>query len=163
MFISVQDYLKRITNSLEHIAAPHIEDDFARGQVLAAVFLLDNLADRVSYKEELITGEIEKCFAVIKKVTDAIKEKTGELPDELAKFLKENEDNGGGKDLKYRDLCDTMLSATIDLLFEKKNILDPKVATALSKAIMNYMAGMNMRDIGMLNISCSAKLIQAKD
>ena len=60
MFIPVKDYLKRITFALEHVAAPQIESDFARGQVLAAVFLLDNLSTRIDYKPEVITKEIEK-------------------------------------------------------------------------------------------------------
>jgi len=91
MFISTEEYLYRITYALEHVIAPLIESDFARGQLLAAVFLLDQLTDRIDYKAELVEQEIETACETIRKVVDAIEERGGETPNDLKAFLGEVE------------------------------------------------------------------------
>ena len=73
MFINTEEYLRRITHTLEHVVAPLIESDFGRGQLLSAVFLLDQLTDRIDYKAELIQQEIETGCETIRKIVDAIR------------------------------------------------------------------------------------------
>jgi hypothetical protein len=161
MFMPTTNYLKRITLALEHEAAPRIEDDFARGQVLAAVFLLDNLADRIDYKPDVIEKEVEKCCDTIKAIVEAVGDEN--LPDEIKEFMAELEGDELVKNLAFRNKCDHVLSLAIDLYFKHRDKLDPEADLELDEKIVKYITDINLRDLGMFKISCSSKLIQAKD
>ncbi len=163
MFISTNDYLKRITHSLEHVVVPEIESDFARGQVLAAVFLLDQLMDRIDYKTDLIEKEVEPCCALIKKITDTIKETTGNTSDDLVSFIEDIEKNDPGKDIKFRDKSNEMLCSAIDLFFENRLKMDPDITTELNNQILEFFGKINARDFSLFKMSTSGKLIQTKD
>jgi len=163
MFIPCKDYLKRISTALEHVAAPLIEDDFARGQVLAAVFLIDNLSDRIDYKPDLIQKEADKCCETINEVFKAVSKVTDQAPAELSEFVKDLEEKGPQPGLIFRNLCDKMLSTAIDWFFTHRDKLESKVDLEIDAMIIKYLTDINMRDLGMLKVSTSGKLIQSKD
>ena len=88
MFMSTDVYLKRIMHTLEQVVAPEVEDDYARGQVYAAIDLLHQLMDKVNYKNELIRQEIEMGSEAIRQVVRAM-EAVADPPDDLKTFLLE--------------------------------------------------------------------------
>jgi hypothetical protein len=163
MFISTTDYLHRITYALENVIAPQIESDYLRGQLLAAVYLLDQLADRVDYKADLIAQEIEGSCETIRKVVEAIDERAGEVPGDLEAFLREIDRAGCGQDLAFRRRCDEMLCAAIDSFHANRDRFDPASAHQMEGLILEHLAQIAGRDLGMLKPSTSAKLLQPKN
>jgi hypothetical protein len=162
MFISTEEYLYRITHALEHVIAPLIESDFARGQLLAAVFLLDQLTDRIDYKQELIQQEIETACETIRKIVDAIEERGGEPPDDLKAFLGEVEGEAPPRDLAFRSRCDEMLCSAIDSFYANRKKFDPASAHAMEGLILGHLTQIASRDLGMFKPSTSEKLLQSR-
>lgn len=160
MFVSAQDYVKRISHALEHVVVPQIDSDHARGQVLAAVFLLDQLIDRIEYKAGLIGQETKSGCETVKKVVQAFGDNA---PDDLLKFTEEVDRNGPGEGLEFRDQCDKMMSVAIDFFFDNKDKLDPEAAHEINGEILKQLKIIGARNIGMLKLSTSGKLIQTKD
>lgn len=162
MFISTEEYLHRITHALEHVIAPLVESDYGRGQLLAAVFLLDQLTDRIDYKEELIGQEIETGCETIRQIVKALEERAGEVPDELKAFVGGVDREGGAQDLAFRSRCDEMLCSAIDSFYANRNRFDPASAHAMEGLILGHLTQIASRDLGMLKPSTSQKLLQAK-
>ena len=162
MFISTEEYLHRITHALEHVIAPLIESDYGRGQLLAAVFLLDQLTDRIDYKAELIQQEIETGCETIRKIVDAIEERGGEAPGDLKAFLGETGRENCAQDLAFRSRCDEMLCAAIDWFYASRKKFDPTSAHALEGLILGHLTQIASRDLGMFKPSTSEKLLQSR-
>jgi len=162
MFISTEEYLYRITHALEHVIAPLIESDYGRGQLLAAVFLLDQLTDRIDYKQELIQQEIETACETIRKIVDAIEERGGETPDDLKAFLGEVEGEAPPRDLAFRSRCDEMLCSAIDSFYANRKKFDPASAHAMEGLILGHLTQIASRDVGMFKPSTSEKLLQSR-
>ena len=162
MFLSTTDYLHRITHALEHVVAPLIESDYGRGQLLAAVFLLDQLTDRIEYKAELIEQEIEESCETIRKIVDALEERAGELPKGLKAFLGESGGEGLARDLTFRRRCEEMLCAAIDSFYANRKRFDPDSAHAVEGLILGYLTRIASRDLGMFKPSTSQKLLQSR-
>jgi len=162
MFVSTGNYLKRIAYALEHVAAPRIEDDFARGQVLAAVFLIDNLSDRIDYKPDLIAKEIGQHCEVIKAVVEPLAGKAA-MPVELREFVEELDRDGMGADIDCRTRCEAMFSLAVDYFFENRGELAAEASNEINAKVVKHITGLNMRDLGLFKISTSSKLIQSKD
>ena len=162
MFISTEEYLYRITHALEHVIAPLVESDFARGQLLAAVFLLDQLTDRIDYKAELVEQEIETACETIRKIVDAMEERGGKAPDDLKAFLGEVEGKAPPRDLAFRSRCDEMLCSAIDSFFANRERFDPASAHAMEGLILGHLTQIASRDLGMFKPSTSEKLLQSR-
>ena len=163
MFITVSEYLKRITLTLEQVVAPKVESEFERGQLLAAVFLLDQLADKVDYKDELIDQEIKLCCATIKEIAGVFQQYGLDIPDDLKSFLEKLDQEGAGKGLEFRGHCNRMLSAAIQSFFTHKDKLDPAVVHKIDGIILGQFKTIGLRDMGMLKVSTSGRLIQSKE
>jgi hypothetical protein len=162
MFTSTQEYLQRITHSLEHVIAPQIESDYLRGQLLAAVFLLDQLTDRVDYKADLLAQEIEGSCETIRGIVEALDEREGEVPADLRAFASEIDQGGRGADLAFRSRCDQMLCSAIDSFFASRDNFDPASAHAVDGLILGHLAQIAGRDLGMYKPSTSEKLLDFK-
>lgn len=162
MFISTEEYLHRITHALEHVIAPLIESDYGRGQLLAAVFLLDQLTDRIEYKAELIQQEIETGCETIRKIVDAIEERGGEAPGDLKAFLGEIDRESCAQDLAFRSRCDEMLCSAIDSFYANRKKFDPASAHAVEGLILGHLTQIASRDLGMFKPSTSQKLLQSR-
>jgi len=162
MFLSAEEYLHRITYALEHVVAPLIESDFGRGQLLAAVFLLDQLTDRLDYKAELIQQEIETGCETIRKIVNALEEGDRQVPEGLGAFLDELDRQGPGKDLAFRSRCDEMLCSAIDSFFANRKGFDPASAHALEGLILAHLTQIASRDMGMFKPSTSQQLLDAR-
>jgi hypothetical protein len=162
MFISTEEYLHRITHALEHVVAPLVESDFARGQLLAAVFLLDQLTDRIDYKAELIRQEIETCCDTTRKVVNAIEEREGQVPEGLGAFLRELDRQGPVQDLAFRSRCDEMLCSAIDSFYANRKRFDPASTHALEGLILGHLTQIASRDLGMFKPSTSQKLLDSR-
>ncbi len=162
MFISLKDYLKRITYSLEHVVAPELESDYAKGQLLAAVFLLDQLTDRAEYKGSLIEQEIDLSTQSISEIIAAFEDVAIEVPAELKEFITELGDENCKKDLKLRETSEKMMGLAIEQLFANKHKLPDETAHQLNGMIIRQLNRITSRDMGMLKPSTSGKLIQRK-
>ena len=162
MFISTKEYLHRITYALENVIAPLVESDYGRGQLLAAVFLLDQLTDRIDYKAELIRQEIEAGCETIRRIVDGLIERAVEVPDDLKSFLDEVDREGRAQDLALRGRCDEMLCSAIDAYYANRDRFDPGSAQVMEGKILGHLTQIASRDLGMLKPSTSAKLLQSK-
>jgi len=162
MFISVQDYLQRISHALEHVVAPQIECAHVRGQVLAAVFLLDQLTDRIDYKAEIIRNEVEMTCANLSKLVGTMETKACQAPAEIRAFLKKLEEEGARHDLDFRNECNRMLALAIDFFFARRSQLDPALAHELEGLVLDHCVQIAARDLGMLKPSTSMKLLQRR-
>ena len=162
MFIPAEDYLQRISYALEHVIAPQIESDFARGQLLAAVFLLDQLTDRVDYKADLIRQEITWSRETIEKIVEALEEKEVGMPAELNAFRETIRRDGCGEDLAFRNRCDEMLCSAIDVYYAHRDRFDPASAHEMEERILGHLARISFRDLGMLKPSTGEKLLRIR-
>ena len=162
MFISAQDYLQRVSHALEHVIAPQIESDHVRGQVLAAVFLLDQLMDRIDYKADMVRQEIEMACGNLKKFVSAMEGKACQAPGELRAFVKKLEEDGPRHDLDFRNECSRLLSLGIDFFFAHRKALDPALAYELEGLLLDHCIQIASRDLGMMKGSTSMKLLQKK-
>jgi hypothetical protein len=163
MFMSAQDYLQRISHALEHVVAPQIESEYLRGQLLAAVFLLDQLTDRIDYKPDLIRQEIQDGCETMRMVVSVLMENGASPPDELKDFLKEVEPGTYESSLEFRNRCDGMLSMAIDLFYAHRTRLDPSVEYEVEGVLLEHLNAVASRDVGMHKFSTSLKLLQKKD
>ncbi len=163
MFISTEDYLYRITHALEHVVAPLIESEYGRGQLLAAVFLLDQLTDRIDYKADIIKQEIETNCEAIRKVVDVVEKKAGEVPRDLKVFLDEIDGGAFVQDLAFRTRCDEMLCMAIDSYFSNRDRFDSASAHEMEDLLLGSLTQIASRDLGMFKPSTSQKLLQPKD
>ncbi len=162
MFLSTEEYLHRITHALEHVVAPLIESDYARGQLLAAVFLLDQLTDRIEYKADRVEQEIEATCDTIRKIVDALKERAGEVPGDLRAFVEEAGREGAARDLTFRGRCEEMLCSAIDSFYANRKRFDPDSAHDLEGLILGHLTRIASWDLGMFKPSTSQKLLQSK-
>jgi hypothetical protein len=160
MFIPTEDYLQRISHALEHVIAPQIESDFARGQLLAAVFLLDQLTDRVDYKADLIRQEITWSSETIKSIVEALQERHAEVPAALMAFHEDLNRGASGQDLAFRNRCDDMLCSAIDAYYAHRDRFDPASAHGIEERILAHLSQIAFRDLGMLKPSTSEKLLR---
>ena len=163
MFISPQDYLKRITYALEHVVAPQIDSDQARGQLLAAVFLLDQFSDRIEYKHALIMQEIESDCETIRKIIGACKGKSSEVPQDIAAFMEKLEKGGHEADINFRNQCDKMLSLAIEYFWACCDKLDAEQVREVKGLIIKQIMKIGGRNLGLFKPSTSGKLIQTKN
>lgn len=162
MFISTEEYLHRITHALEHVIAPLIESDYGRGQLLAAVYLLDQLTDRIDYKQELIQQEIETGCEIIRKIVDSIEERGGETADDLKAFLGETDWENCAPNLAFRGRCDEMLCSAIDSFYANRKKFDPASAHTMEGLILGHLTQIASRDMGMFKPSTSEKLLHSR-
>lgn len=163
MDMPIKDYIKRISYALEHAVAPEIESDYIRGQLLAAVFLIDQLTDRIDYKPALIKQDIDSSAETIKTIVNSCGQKAGEVPEEISAFLEELDKDDYEINLKFRERCEGILSLAIEYFFNSKDKLEPAEADDLNGAIIKKLMKTATRDIGMLKPSTSNKLIQRKE
>ena len=162
MFLSTEEYLHRITHALEHVVAPLVESDFARGQLLSAVYLLDQLTDRIDYKAELVEQEIETTRETTLRIVDAIEERGGKVPEDLKSFVLEAAGEGRVRDLALRKRCEEMLSTAIDSFYANRKVFDPASAHATEGLILGHLTQIGSRDMGMYKPSTSQKLLDSR-
>jgi hypothetical protein len=162
MFLSTEEYLHRITHTLEHVVAPLVESDFARGQLLAAVYLLDQLTDRIDYRAEIVEEEIEMTRETTLKIVDAVRESGGQVPGDLEAFVREAAGEECSRDLAFRGRCEQMLSAAIDSFYANRKAFDPASAHAVEGLILGHLTQIGSRDMGMYKPSTSQKLLDAR-
>ena len=162
MFISTQEYLQRITYALEHQIAPLIESDHGRSQLLAAVFLLDQLTDRIDYKADIIKQEIETNCETIRKVVAGLEKKEGNVPAELKAFLDEIEGRAWTPDLAFRRRCDEMLSIAIDSYFSNRDRFDAASAYEMEEILLGSLTQTAARNLGMFKPSTSQKILDSR-
>ncbi len=162
MFMTTTEYLQRITHAIEHVIVPQIESDFLRGQLLASVFLLDQLTDRIEYKADFIGVEEDLSRDTMKKIVTVMEEKGIRTPDDIRTFIQVH-DGACEKTLEFRDRCDEMFCTLIKFFFAHKEKLDEDVAHEIEGLIIEYCSTINSRDLGVFKMSTSQQLIQTKD
>ncbi len=162
MFITPDLILKRISHSLEHTVTPEIESDFIRGQVLAAIFLLDQLTDRIEYKSDLLRMEIETNCATMEKIVSILEEKKIVVPDEIKTSLnKQNDDYN--VNLDARKQYDNIFSNIIKLFYANKEKLDDETCFEIKNLMIDNFEKINLRDMSLMKLSTGPKLVQKKD
>jgi hypothetical protein len=149
MFMTIDVYLKRIYHTLEHVIAPEVEDDFARGQVFAVINLLEQLAQKVEYKRDLISQEIEQGSRILKSIAEALEEARVGIPDELESFMKEVE-KSEAINLSMRNKLEEKLSLAMRLFNDNKGKLDKDKSKEVDKELRDYITKIATRDLGLM-------------
>jgi hypothetical protein len=162
MFISAQEYLQRVSHALEHVVAPEIESEYVRGQVLAAVFLIDQLMDRIDYKPELIRQEIQSSCKTAQRVLSVLMERGVNPPNEVKEFLTEVERGSYELTVECRNRCADSLSVAIDLFHAHRNRLESAVDYEMEEVLLGHLSTVASRDMGLFKFSTSMKLLQKK-
>lgn len=162
MFISAQEYLQRISHALEHEVAPNVECDHLRGQILAAVFLLDQLADRIDYKPEMIRQEAEAACKLLRRILEALRTTGSELPAEWQNFGSAVQAEPAADLLGFRNRCNEALSRAIDLFFSCRAGLTAEAAFEIDGLILEHALQVASRDLGMMKPSTSMKILQKR-
>lgn len=162
MFMSAQAYLQRISHALEHEVAPKVECDHLRGQILAAVFLLDQLSDRIDYKPEILRQEAEAACGLLRRILEALRAAGGEPPAEWERFGAAPQTDSAADLLGFRDSCNEALSRAIDLFFSSRDGLAAEDASQIEGLILEHALQVASRDLSMMKPSTSMKILQKK-
>ncbi len=162
MFLSPQEYLQRISHVLEHEVAPKVECDHLRGQILAAVFLLDQLSDRIEYKSEMIRQEAEAACGLLRRILEALRTAGSEPPAEWESLGSAIQTESAEELLAFRNRCNEALSRAIDLFFSCRAGLAAEAASEIEGLILEHALQVASRDLGMMKPSTSMKILQKR-
>lgn len=149
MFMSTEVYLKRIFYTLEHVIAPEVESDFARGQVFAVISLLEQLGSQIEYKRDIIEKDMKTGAGILREVVSALKDAGAEPPSELAKYM-DGLESGGPVSLAARDRLEEMISLAIDFFHEKGSKLESQKASEVDGLVRDFITKTATRDLGLL-------------
>jgi hypothetical protein len=161
MFMTVDLYLKRIYHTLEHVIAPEVDDDFARGQVFAVINLLEQLGQKVEYKQDLIAQEIEQGSKILSIMVAAVQDAGADIPEKITSFMKELE-SGSPAGLSKRNRLEEMLCLAIDLLHENKGLLEPERYAEVDRQVRDYITKLTTRDLGLMKPPAVDKISRPK-
>lgn len=150
MFISTELYFSRLIHTLEHVIAPEIESDRVRGQVFAVIDLIQQLADRIEYKHELVMQDIEMGSDMIRRIVRAVEEAEGDAPEELRAFLKKLDEGSAGSGLVLRQKVEEMLCLAIDFFHDDRSRMEPAAAGEVDSQIRDYIWKITGRDLGLM-------------
>lgn len=162
MFISPGVYFKRLTDALENVVAPEIESDYVRGQVFAVVDLIRQLIDRIEYKQELITQEIQITSDSVKKMLEALEQAGCDVPDELRLFTTSLEGGSIGKGLALRNKTDEIFCKALELFHQNLDKMPPETAKEVDKAIRDNIMKVVGRDLGLMKPPMIEKISRSK-
>jgi len=149
MFVSTDVYLKRLTNTLEKLIAPEIEDDFARGQVFAVIDLINQLSGRIEYKRDMIEQDITGGVGMIKKILEAVKNGGGGEDTGLEEFVRSVESGEQAVGLPLRAATEEKVCEAIAYLHENKAKMDPAGYAAIDQELRDFITKTTIRDLGM--------------
>ena len=81
---SLERLFEGISTTLRDDVAPAVDDPYVRAQVMAAVELLANLAERVEWRSDLLRDEIERVRAVLETARERTAVLDAALPNDSA-------------------------------------------------------------------------------
>lgn len=161
MFVSINDYLARIYNTLENVVAPEVESDFVRSQLFAAIALLGSLSKKIEYRKDLISGEIDAGMEIIKAISDVLKDSGIAVPENTAAFLDEFRENGLPAEVKNIRLVNDQFRLILDFLYHKKEKISSDMFIYIDNKIRGYIHDMSLRDIGFMPHVSFDKILRA--
>lgn len=162
MWISPELYLKRITQALEKTVAPEIESDLVRGQVFAVISLLQQLAERIAYKPDLIAQEIQAGGETLRSVISELAAAGSSAPGELQAFLEELDRAGADKGMGALLQVEEKLCAAIDFFFAARRQLAPETAARLDRLLRDYLTRQATRELGLTKPPNLEKISRSK-
>jgi len=162
MFMTTDLYLKRITQALEKVVAPEIESDHVRGQVYAVVNLIEQLAEKIEYKPDLIAQEIQMGCETIRQAVATVGKAAGETPAELQAFLQELDRSGPGQGLGFRNRVEEMLCQAIDFFYAQRGRMEPAAAAEVDGRIRDHITKLTTRDLGLMKPPNIEKISRSK-
>lgn len=161
MFVSIHDYIGRISNTLENVIAPDLQTDFARSQVYAVMALLGSLSKKVEYKRELIQDEVNAGTDIIKAICSILKDAEISVPTEVQVFMNELEKKGPVSDIAYIEKVNEQFRCTLDTLYQNKEKIDLETFDAMDKKIRGYIHDISLRDVGFMPTMSFDKILRA--
>jgi len=151
MFVSINTYFERIHHTLEHVVAPEIESDYARGQVSAVIGLLGELSKKIEFRIDLIHEEINMNIKILVKIIKILKDNKIPVPDNSESFIREIKCNGQYNNLQYIDKANDIFHKTIDLFNTNRDKVEPALFEKMDELIREHITKISMRDLGFLN------------
>lgn len=150
MFVSIDDYLQRIYNTLEEVIAPDLKTDYTRSQLYAVVALLGSLNKKIEYKKDLILNEIKAGKDIISFMVDVLKKNGLDAPVEISDFLNRLEENGPIADTKYIDRVNGQFRFLLDFTYEHRDKIDEDNFEEMDRKIRKYIHDISLRDVGFM-------------
>lgn len=161
MFVSINDYLARIYNTLENVVAPEVESDFVRSQLFAAVALIGSLSKKIEYKKDLILDEINAGMEIIKAISDVLKESGIDIPENTMAFLDEFRENGLAADIKNIDRVNEQFRIALDFLYDRKSEISAEMYVHIDNKVRAYIHDISLRDVGFMPHVSFDKILRA--
>lgn len=130
---SFERLIEGMTAALRHEVIPHLDSEFARGQVFGVIFMLKNLKMRAGWTKEFLGAQIE-ALAVLAKDLGAIENIPADVP-----LVSPPREGRGTPAVEARDIGDGEVAALIDWLAEQGNRLPGDALLAVNGAIDAYL------------------------
>lgn len=143
----IDTILGRINDTLENRIAPELVSPVLRGQVIAVVELLNQLAGKVEYRRDLLTEDIERARETIAMLLDVFDAARIAVPDELRAAAAPFDPATaiGGELLEARRRARASISTALELLdANRARVAD---ADAVESRVLDRLQQGVMRDI----------------
>lgn len=161
MFVSINDYLSRICNTLEHVVAPDVESDFARSQVFAITALLGSLGRKIEYKQDLIAEEINAGLEIIKTIADVLKDAGLDAPDEVLSFMAESKESNLKLDTKSIEKVNENFRCILDFIYASKGKIESATFNEVDAKVRQYVHDISLRDVGFMAAMSFDKILRS--
>lgn len=130
---SFERLIEGMTEALRHEVIPHLDGEFARGQVFGVIFILNNLKMRAGWTQQFLGAQIEALSALANDLA-AVKDLPAAMPRVSPPVAA-----GGARALEARDIGDGQVAALIDWLGEQGERLPPASFLTVNAAIDSYL------------------------
>jgi hypothetical protein len=123
MSVSVKTYILSIINLLTKVVLPALDSKFARIQLSFAIDMLNQLQNRLEYRNDVIKDDYETAKEILNLVCAALNANNVAIPEEIISNLKATSASDAPILPLAEDLSQTEAASAgaVDLLYEKKN------------------------------------------
>lgn len=130
---SFERLIEGMTEALRREVIPHLDGEFARGQVFGVIFMLNNLKMRAGWTQQFLGAQIDALSALANDLT-AVEDLPADMPRVSPPVAA-----GDAPTVEARDIGDGQVAALIDWLGEKEDRLPPASLLAVNAAIDAYL------------------------
>ncbi|MEW6441129.1 MAG: hypothetical protein AB1640_09380 [bacterium] len=146
----LKTFVERISHTLENVVAPELSSPMVRGQLFAAVELLNQLPGRFEYRHDFLVQDIGAGRQMLATLTEALRGAGLEMPEEIsaaAAAAAPDLTGASGEQLwEGRTRLEAAVSAALDLLnAHRAEIAD--AAAGAERAVLALLQQGALRDL----------------